>query len=144
MTETGIEITRTFDAERERVWREWTEPEAFADWFGSREFEVPLSSVEMDVQPGGAWRLTMLAARGEIHWKGVYQEVVEPERLVFTITDQPDDDLVHLVIVVLTDLGDDRTEMRMEQRGPMEAAQFERAKEGWGKFFDVMEQRLRR
>ena len=27
-----IELTRTFDAPREEVWREWTEPERFADW----------------------------------------------------------------------------------------------------------------
>jgi uncharacterized protein YndB with AHSA1/START domain len=30
----GIRITRVFDAPRERVWQEWTEPERFADWFG--------------------------------------------------------------------------------------------------------------
>jgi uncharacterized protein YndB with AHSA1/START domain len=33
-TAVGIEITRVFEAPRERVWREWTEAEAFADWFG--------------------------------------------------------------------------------------------------------------
>ncbi len=32
-TEKGITITRVFDAPRERVWKEWTEPEGFADWF---------------------------------------------------------------------------------------------------------------
>jgi uncharacterized protein YndB with AHSA1/START domain len=40
MTE-GIRVTRVFDAPRELVWREWTEPEAFADWFGGPEYEVP-------------------------------------------------------------------------------------------------------
>jgi hypothetical protein len=54
----GITITRVFDASREHVWKEWTEPERFADWFGGSESEVPLSSVSMDVQPGGSWRLT--------------------------------------------------------------------------------------
>jgi len=33
----GITITRVFDAARERVWHEWTEPEAFADWFGAAD-----------------------------------------------------------------------------------------------------------
>jgi uncharacterized protein YndB with AHSA1/START domain len=33
----GITITRVFDAPRERVWQEWTEPERFADWFGGPE-----------------------------------------------------------------------------------------------------------
>jgi uncharacterized protein YndB with AHSA1/START domain len=84
MTEAGIHITRVFDAPRERVWQEWTQPEAFADWFGKAELEVPLSTVSMDVRPGGAWRLTMIAEH-EIHWRGEYREVVEPERLVFTV-----------------------------------------------------------
>jgi uncharacterized protein YndB with AHSA1/START domain len=32
----GIAITRVFDAAIERLWREWTDPQAFADWFGGR------------------------------------------------------------------------------------------------------------
>ena len=92
MSEPGITITRTFDAPRELVWKEWTEPERFADWFGGPETEVPLSTVSMDVRAGGAWRATMLAGapRREIQWEGEYHEVVEPERLVFTICDRPD------------------------------------------------------
>jgi uncharacterized protein YndB with AHSA1/START domain len=143
MSEEGITITRVFDASRERVWREWTEPERFADWFGGAESEVPLSTVSMDVRPGGSWGLTMLAARGEIHWKGEYREVVEPERLVFTLSDQPGD-AYELVTVVLTDLGDGRTEMRFEQRGRMSAEQYERAGEGWSSFFDRIADRLAR
>ena len=75
MTERGIEITRVFDAPRERVWKEWTEPERFADWFGGSA-EVPLASVSMDVRPGGAWRLTMLAEHGQIDWHGEYRDAV--------------------------------------------------------------------
>ena len=33
---------RVFDAPRELVWKEWTEPERFADWFGGTQSEVPL------------------------------------------------------------------------------------------------------
>jgi uncharacterized protein YndB with AHSA1/START domain len=141
----GISLTRLFDAPRERVWSEWTEPEAFADWFGGPQCEVPLSSVEMDVRPGGAWKLTMFAPphRPEINWWGEYREVDPPERLVFTISDQPDEDAWDLVIVVLTDLGDGRTEMLFEQRGRrMGPEQYEAAKTGWGGFFDRMDERL--
>ena len=85
-SEYGIRITREFDAPRERVWAEWTEPEAFADWYGGPQCEVPLASVSMDVRPGGEWQLTMFAPpdRRRIDWKGEYLEVVAPERLVFT------------------------------------------------------------
>jgi uncharacterized protein YndB with AHSA1/START domain len=138
----GITITRVFDAPRERVWKEWTEPERFADWFGGTESEVPLTSVSMDVRPGGSWQLTMLAARGEIHWKGEYREVVEPERLVFTVSDQPGDEFYELVSVVLTDLGEDRTEMHFQQQGRMSAEEYERAGQGWSTFFDRIDARL--
>ncbi len=144
MAELGITITRVFDAPRERVWQEWTEPAPFADWFGGGEAEVPLSTVSMDVRPGGSWRATMFAGpeRREIHWKGEYREVVEPERLVFTLSDQPDDDAFELVTVVLTDLGDGRTEMLFEQRGGLSPDQYERAGKGWSSFFDRIEERL--
>jgi len=140
----GFTTTRVFDAPRPQVWREWTEPERFADWFGGPEAEVPLSSVSMDVRPGGVLRATMFAGprRHEIRWHGEYQEVAEPERLVFTISDQPGDELFELCTVVLSELDDGRTEMQFEQRGHMTPEQYERTKQGWGGFFDAIDARL--
>jgi uncharacterized protein YndB with AHSA1/START domain len=139
----GITVRRVFDAPRERVWQEWTEPGRFADWFGGPRSEVPLSTVSMDVTPGGSWRLTTLAGadRRETHWWGEYREVAEPERLVFTISDSPGE-APELVTVVLTDLGDGRTEMLFEQRGSLPPEQYDRAKKGWGIFFDRLAERL--
>jgi uncharacterized protein YndB with AHSA1/START domain len=139
----GITIVRVFAAPREEVWREWTEPARFADWFGGPDIEIPLASVEMDVRAGGQWRATMLVAPGrEIHWVGEFREVVEPERLVLTFCDRPGSGEYELVIVELIDLGDGRTEMRFEQRGRMSPAQYERTKKGWTGFFDRIEERL--
>jgi uncharacterized protein YndB with AHSA1/START domain len=140
----GIAIVRVFEAPRERVWKEWTEPERFADWFGGAESEVPPASVSMDVRPGGAWRLTMFAGpdRRVIHWRGEYHEVVEPERLVLTLCDQPEEEAYELVTVVLTDLGDGRTEIRLEQRGGLAPEVYERAGQGWSSFFDRVAERL--
>jgi uncharacterized protein YndB with AHSA1/START domain len=142
-TEQGITITRVFDAPRERVWKEWTEPERFADWFGGKDAEIPLSTVSMDVRSGGSWRATMFAGpeRREIQWKGDYREVVAPERLVFTVSDQPEE-VYELITVVLTDIGDGRTEMLFQQRGQMSAEQYERAEQGWSTFFDRIAERL--
>ena len=144
MTEPDISITRVFDAPRELVWKEWTEPERFADWFGGPEFEVPVPTVSMDVTPGGRWRATMLFGPGrrEVQWKGEFLEVIEPERLVFTVSDQPGEDAYEHVTVVLTDLGDGRTEMAFEQRGGMTPEQYEQAKSGWSGFFDRIAERL--
>jgi uncharacterized protein YndB with AHSA1/START domain len=145
-SEYGIRIKREFDAPRERVWAEWTEPERFADWYGGPQCEIPLDSVSMDVRPGGRWGLTMFAPpdRRRIDWKGEYLEVVAPERLVFTVSDQPGDEIWEYVTVVLNDLGDDRTEMLFEQRGSMSPEEYERATHGWGAFFARLQERLTR
>ena len=140
----GFSTRRVFDAPRERVWREWTEPAPFADWFGGVECEVPLSTVAMDVRPGGTWRATMFCGpeRREIRWTGEYREVAAPERLVFTISDEPGGDPYELVSVVLTALGDGRTEMRFEQRGHLQPDEYDRARNGWGTFFARIDERL--
>jgi uncharacterized protein YndB with AHSA1/START domain len=138
----GFTMTRVFAAPRERVWREWTEPEAFADWFGGAEAEVPLDTVAMDVRPGGAWHATMLHGGREIRWKGEYVEVQPPERLVLTFSDQPDDAPHELVVVMLRELGDGRTEMVVEQHGSLPPGAYDAARNGWGGFFDVLAERL--
>jgi hypothetical protein len=47
-----------------------------------------------------------------------------------------------LVSVVLTDLGDGRTEMLFQQHGYMEPDQYDRTKGGWNTFFDRIAGRL--
>jgi uncharacterized protein YndB with AHSA1/START domain len=140
--ERGLELTRIFDAPRERLWREWTEPERFADWFGGREAHVPVDSVSMDVRPGGRWQATMQHDGVESQWEGVYREVVEPARLVLTFADQPGEEAHELVTVVFTDLGDGRTEMRLTQRGTLSRDIYEQSVDGWSSFFDRMAERL--
>jgi uncharacterized protein YndB with AHSA1/START domain len=121
-----------------------TKPERFADWFGGVECEIPLATVSMDVRPGGAWRATMFCgrARREIRWSDEYRAVTRPERLVFTVTDQPGDDRYELVTVLLSHLGDGRTDMRFEQRGHKRPDEYDHTKRGWGIFFARLDERL--
>jgi uncharacterized protein YndB with AHSA1/START domain len=78
-----LEITRTFDAPRALVFAAWTQPRHLAQWSGPRGFTA--SQDYMDLRPGGAYRACLKAPDGTEHWvRGVYREVVEPERLVFT------------------------------------------------------------
>jgi uncharacterized protein YndB with AHSA1/START domain len=76
-------ITRIFDAPRDLVFQAWIEPDRAARWWGPQGFIT--TYCDMDVRPGGAFRVCMRSPEGVEHWKqGVYREVVEPERLVFT------------------------------------------------------------
>ncbi len=74
-------ITRVFAAPRGVVFRAWTEAGQLERWFGPKGFTV--TSCTMNVRPGGGWRLCLRSPEGTDHWvRGVYREVVEPERLV--------------------------------------------------------------
>ena len=81
--ERTVVITRVFDAPRELVWKAWTDPRHVAQWWGPQGFTNPVC--EMDVRPGGALRIVMRAPDGAEHpMRGVFREILEPERLVFT------------------------------------------------------------
>lgn len=76
-------ITRVFDAPRHLVFKAWTDPQHLMRWWGPHGFTT--LSCTMEARPGGAWRLCMRSPEGtEYRQQGVYREVVEPERLVFT------------------------------------------------------------
>lgn len=78
-----ILVTRIFAAPRELVFKAWIEPERMAQWWGPHGYTNPVC--EMDVRPGGSLHMVMRAPDGFEHpMTGVFHEVVEPERLVFT------------------------------------------------------------
>jgi uncharacterized protein YndB with AHSA1/START domain len=78
-----IEITRVFDAPRELVFDALTNPEHVPQWFGLRDWALPVC--EIDLRPGGAWRYVMHCADGrKMGMSGVYREIERPERLVYT------------------------------------------------------------
>lgn len=83
--EETVVITRIFDAPRSRVFEAWTRADHLAAWFGPKGFRI--TDCESDPRPGGLLRLCMRSPRGEAYWvRGVYREVVAPERLVIACT----------------------------------------------------------
>jgi uncharacterized protein YndB with AHSA1/START domain len=96
-----LHITRIFNAPRDVVFRAWIDPEQLVQWWAPEGFSVAF--LETDVRPGGAWRKCMRSPDGIDYWRhGVYREIVEPERLVFTyISDDPVSDPVHETIVTM-------------------------------------------
>jgi uncharacterized protein YndB with AHSA1/START domain len=75
--------TRVFNAPRELVFQAWTVPERLARWWGPKGFTNPVC--EVDVRPGGAIRIHMRGPDGTVYpMTGVFHEIVEPEKLVFS------------------------------------------------------------
>lgn len=82
-TDQELVLTRVFDAPRRLVFKAWTESDHLVHWWGPQGFTTP--SCKMDVRPGGAFRVHMRSPEGaDYRVRGVYREIVAPERLVFT------------------------------------------------------------
>jgi uncharacterized protein YndB with AHSA1/START domain len=79
-----VQITRRFPVPRAEVYSAWTEPELFRQWFTPPGGTSP--SAELDVRPGGKYRITMKprGLPGPTYAVGTYLEVLPPERLVYT------------------------------------------------------------
>jgi uncharacterized protein YndB with AHSA1/START domain len=76
-------LTRLIDAPREKLFKAWTDPELLKQWFAPLPYTTPVA--ELDVRPGGANFIVMRGPDGnDMPNRGVYLEVVENERLVFT------------------------------------------------------------
>ena len=89
MTDTAaareITITRVYEAPRELVWRAWTEPELIKRWWSGGGAHGEVTSVEVDLRVGGAWRYVVRGDHGtELGWSGTYREIEPHERLVST------------------------------------------------------------
>jgi uncharacterized protein YndB with AHSA1/START domain len=82
-TEREVIITRIFDAPRALVFKMWLDPKHLQAWWGPSNFTTPVC--EIDARVGGKWHIVMRGPNGmDYPCGGVYREIVEPERLVFT------------------------------------------------------------
>jgi uncharacterized protein YndB with AHSA1/START domain len=87
-SDTEILQVREFEAPRELVFRAYTEPELLAQWWGPRKYEIIIR--EMDVRPGGKWRVIHRDAEGNEHpFRGEYLEIEAPEKIVNTFEYEP-------------------------------------------------------
>ena len=79
-----VVITRVVDAPRRLVFAAYTNPEHLSRWMlGPQGWTMPIC--EIDLRPGGAWHFVWRRSDGsEMAMRGVYREIVPPERLVST------------------------------------------------------------
>jgi len=84
-TEREIVLTRVFDAPGSLVFDALTTPELLKRWFGPRGWSLVVC--EVDLKVGGTWRFVVRRDDGtDMGMRGVYREIVPPERLAYTET----------------------------------------------------------
>ena len=82
-------ITRIFDAPRELVFKAWTDPAHLVHWYAPKACSIQFYKFEF--QQGGTFQSCIQVPGGHDCWcKGVYLEIVAPERIVFSmaVTDE--------------------------------------------------------
>jgi len=114
----ALVIRRVLDAPRAIVFAAWVDQKQAAQWWGPKGFSTV--SNKMDVRIGGEWRRSMRSPEGALHRsRGVYREIVEPERLVFTFSWEQGGAPGHgpetVVTLTFADLGNGRTELTLRQ-----------------------------
>jgi uncharacterized protein YndB with AHSA1/START domain len=78
-----LQFTREFDVPAEKLYKVWTTPERFGEWFCPQPWKV--TEARSDLRPGGESFVLMEGPNGEkVPNHGVYLEVVPGRKLVFT------------------------------------------------------------
>jgi uncharacterized protein YndB with AHSA1/START domain len=87
-----IQITRLFNASRERIFEALTEPAHVRKWWGALGEGYSVTVCEIDLRVGGGWRFVNRHPKGEVAFYGTYREISPPARLVYTeiFADYPD------------------------------------------------------
>ncbi len=84
-----IAMTRVFNAPARLVFDAWTKPELIKRWLGMRAGWT-MAVCEVDLKVGGAYRFVWRGPDMTMGMRGLYREVVRPERLVSTeVFDDP-------------------------------------------------------
>lgn len=138
-----LTITRVFAAPRTLVFQVWTQPEHFTQWLGPKDFVTTFC--QMDVRPGGTYQACIQSPQGSDHWmQGVYREIIEPERLVFTFAwlDEDGQPKQETLVTVTFTAQNEQTLMTFHQ-AIFESTESRNAHQsGWSECFDRLEVHL--
>jgi uncharacterized protein YndB with AHSA1/START domain len=130
-----VTYTRVYDAPRELVFRCMITPEHLTHFWGPTGVSTPVENITLDPRAGGAFETIMVndADGAEYPMLGVYVEVTEPEKLVWTERDVEGGMTTSLTF---TDLGNGRTEVVAHQTNVPEMLRSPEARAGMETSFD--------
>jgi uncharacterized protein YndB with AHSA1/START domain len=135
-----LTITRVLNAPRSLVFKVWTQPEHFSQWLGPKDFTT--IACQMNVQVGGIYRACIRSPEGTDHWmQGVYREIIEPERLVFTFAwEDENNQPKHETLVTVTFEEQDNKTLMTFQQAIFESSELRDShRSGWNECFDRLE-----
>lgn len=125
--ERSIATSRVYDAPRELVFEAWSSAERLARWWGPHGFSAPECLVEF--RPQGKLEILM-KGHGMEHWmRGQFDEIVQNERIGFTVRVDGLDQDIRTVVTFAE--GGGKTTMTVRQAIPKNPMMARGQKQGW-------------
>jgi uncharacterized protein YndB with AHSA1/START domain len=138
----SLTLKRRLKAAPSQVFAAWTDPEKIVRWFGPKETVAGSVQAQVDVRPGGRYRMNFATDDGERHQVGgVYREVVPDSRLVFTWAWQSTPERESLVIVTIVPDGEGSL-LTLHQEQFFDQKARDGHERGWTGTLDKLEQFL--
>lgn len=134
-------IIRTYDAPRAVVFECMVTPEHLTHFWGPVGVSTPVDKIKIDLQPGGVFETVMVndSDGAEFTSSGVYVEIVEPSKLVWS---EPGVEGGMTTSVTFVDLGNDRTEVTIHQTNVPQMHRSPEAQAGFNSSLDRFAQYL--
>ena len=134
MSDTVLEITRTFDAAPERVFDAWLD-KSWGEWAGPPGVKGEV--VQMEPKVGGGYKIVMHRDSGELTVSGTYREIVRPSRIVMSWK-WAQEEVDTLITLTFRPKGGG-TELHMRHEGFANAERRDGHNFGWNGTFDKLD-----
>lgn len=151
----GLTIVREFNLPVEAMWKYWSDPIYFKQWWGPKDFTCPIAHIDFKV--GGKYHVAMHGPQGtefdkDMWSTGVYKEIVPLKKIVTTdsFADEKGNvvsaahygmpgtfPMESTIMINFEDLGG-RTKMTLHYPSTkgIEGKMLEDMKQGWNQSFD--------
>lgn len=136
----ALEVRRTIRAPRQRVFDAWTKTEELKAWHAPGPLTVSLA--EIDLRPGGKYRIHMREPDGKEHRaSGVYLEVDPPKKVVYSWGWDGDHPVKDSTVTIEFFERGDSTEVVLTHEGITHDGQRIDHEKGWLSIMDKLEAR---
>jgi len=143
MEGTSLEIKRSINAPRTRVYAAWTDPAQLKEWFGP----VWVRTCELIAEPrvGGKFRWDVINCEGrEVTIQGEYREIIPGAKIVFTWKHCDDELWENQISIVTVEFSDcnNGTELRLKHEQLPGQESRDDHNRGWESVLDRLEKYL--
>ena len=137
----SVQISWKFSHPPVKVWQAWTDPSIAKLWFGS-DPNGKVVEANIDLHINGSFSVTFVNSDGsEFTAQGIYKEIEENVRLVFTWGWANQPDVAELISLQFTP-NEHGTLMRFEQSNIDPQTTLHNYEEGWRSTFQKLEKAL--